>query len=73
VGVVVSKLDAIMVASVTRDIPQNVNFAIKGSVATNFLDARAVGYATGAAGSGLGAADIAERARRFTVRVECYR
>jgi S1-C subfamily serine protease len=33
-GVVVAKLDAIAVANVVGDIPQNVNFAIKAEVAT---------------------------------------
>jgi S1-C subfamily serine protease len=39
VGVVFSKLDALRVARATEDIPQNINFAIKSSVAANFLDA----------------------------------
>ena len=37
VGIVVGKLDALEVASVTGDIPQNVNFAIKAGVARSFL------------------------------------
>ena len=45
VGVVVGKLDAVKVASVTGDIPQNVNFAIKAGVLRSFLDASAVGLA----------------------------
>ena len=45
VGVVVGKLDAVKVASVTGDIPQNVNFAIKAGVLRSFLDASAVGVA----------------------------
>jgi S1-C subfamily serine protease len=42
VGIIVSQLDALKVASVTGDIPQNVNFAIKASVAAAFLDAQGV-------------------------------
>jgi S1-C subfamily serine protease len=42
VGVVVGKLDALRVASVTGDIPQNVNFAIKSSVVRSFLQASGV-------------------------------
>jgi len=38
VGVVTSKLDALQVARATNDIPENVGFAIKGSVAQSFLD-----------------------------------
>jgi len=44
VGVVVSKLDAINVAKVIGDIPQNVNFGIKGDVARIFLNAYGVSY-----------------------------
>jgi S1-C subfamily serine protease len=40
VGVVVAKLNALKIASATGDIPQNVNFAIKASVAKAFLDAQ---------------------------------
>jgi hypothetical protein len=42
VGVVVAKLNALEIASVTGDIPRNVNFAIKASVAAAFLDAQRV-------------------------------
>lgn len=38
VGIVVPKLDTLRIASATGDIPQNVNFAIKSSVAITFLD-----------------------------------
>ena len=38
IGVVVAKLNAIEVAKVTGDIPQNVNFAIKSDVLIGFLD-----------------------------------
>ncbi|MBS0151002.1 MAG: trypsin-like peptidase domain-containing protein [Nitrospira sp.] len=44
VGVVVSKLDAVRVAKATDDIPQNISFAINGTVAKAFLDANGVEY-----------------------------
>ncbi len=72
VGIVVGKLDAVKVAELLGDIPQNVNFAIKGSVARSFLDANAVDYETDQSTTKLEAADIAERAREFTVLVECW-
>lgn len=72
VGIVVGKLDAVKVAELLGDIPQNVNFAIKGSVARSFLDANAVDYETDQSTTRLEAADIAERAREFTVLVECW-
>src|SRR5262249_51475463 len=46
VGVIVSKLNAVAVASATGDIPQNVNFALNASVARTFLDAKQVVYET---------------------------
>ena len=71
VGVIVSKLNALSVASVTGDIPQNVNFAIKASVATAFLDAQGIAHADNAGDAALSTPDIADRARSFTVRVLC--
>ena len=73
IGIVVAKLDALKVASATSDIPQNMNFAIKSSVAANFLGSSNIAYATGETGDHLSAADIAERARAFTVQIECQR
>lgn len=37
IGVIVSKLNAARIAQRTGDIPQNVNFAVKGSEAVDFL------------------------------------
>ena len=37
IGIVTSKADAIAVANETKDIPQNINFAIKSSVALSFM------------------------------------
>lgn len=54
--------------------PQNVNFALKADIARTFLNAAGVTPdTTAAAGRDLGAPELAERARGFTVRVECYR
>ena len=71
VGVVVAKLDAIAVAQVTADIPQNVNFAIKVSLAANLLDAHGIPYTTAGAYDELPATEIAARARAFTAQVLC--
>ena len=43
-GVVVSKLNALAVARITGDIPQNVNFAIKVATLASFLEAHNVAY-----------------------------
>ena len=73
VGVVVAKLDALRVAVATRDIPQNVNFAIKATVATDFLQAQGVTFTRGKARAPLSSAALAAAARPFTVQVECTR
>ena len=46
VGVVVAKLNAMAIAGVTGDIPQNINFAIKASAVIDLLDATSVKYHT---------------------------
>jgi len=71
VGVVVGKLDALEVAAATKDVPQNVNFALKTSMLMNFLDANGINYATASAGQSMAYADIADRARAISVLIEC--
>lgn len=73
IGVVVSKLDALKVAEITGDLPQNVNFAISGTVVRAFLEGQGVAYTTAASTKPLSTAEIAEAARGFTVVVECWR
>jgi TPR repeat protein/S1-C subfamily serine protease/uncharacterized protein YecT (DUF1311 family) len=73
VGVVVAKLNALNVASVTGDIPQNVNFAIKASVAAAFLDAQHVEHMEAVNAAALSTPDIAERATALTAQVICIR
>jgi TPR repeat protein len=71
VGVVVSKLDAVKVASITGDIPQNVNFAISLGTLQAFLDSNSIDYQTRASASPKSNADVAEMARAATVQIEC--
>ena len=73
IGVVVAKLDAIKVAKAIGDIPQNINFAVKGEVAQVFLKAHKVKFKTATATKKLQNTDIASRGRAFTVLVECYK
>jgi len=73
VGVVVGKLDALKVARAIGDIPQNVNFAVNANVARAFLDANGVDYALVPSTTNLQAADIGERAKKFTVVVQCWK
>jgi serine protease Do len=74
VGVVVAKLNAGRLSQLIDDIPQNVNFAIKASVAISFLEANNVGIAPfSEGGAALQPTDVAERARQFSVQVTCRR
>ena len=72
IGVIVSKLDALNVAAVTKDIPQNVNFAIKSNIALNFLEFNSLAANTSAKSRELPAEAIAELAKLFTVRITCH-
>jgi serine protease Do len=73
VGIIVSKLNALGVASITGDIPQNVNFAIKASVVTAFLDAQRVEHAESSEVGSLSTPDIAERAKSLAGKVVCVK
>jgi hypothetical protein len=68
-GIVVAKLDALRVSNITNDLAQNVNFAIKASIAIDFLEAHNVTVETVANTQALAPADIAERAG--AVYIQC--
>src|SRR5215469_3239 len=74
VGVVQSKFDptADAEADNTIDVPQNVNFAVSANLLRSFLDAQDVDYETEPSTTFLTAAEIAGRAREFTVSLECW-
>ena len=73
VGVVVSKLDALKLAKANGDIPQNINFAVKGEIAQVFLKAHRVKFKTAASNKKLENTDIANSGRAFTVLVGCFK
>lgn len=70
-GVIVSKLDAMSAVAVTGDVPQNVNFAVKGAFVKTFLDVNNVAYEEAAAGAPRSIADVAAEAQKFTVFIQC--
>ncbi len=72
-GVVVSRLDAIRLAKIAGDMAQNVNFAIHVNVLRAFLDANSVDYDSASSNKPLAPTAIAEKARGFTVLVECWK
>lgn len=67
----VAKLDALYVAEAIGDIPQNVNFAIQGWVAQVFLNSLSIDYRTATGITSIDTADVAARARTYTILVEC--
>lgn len=72
IGVVSAKLNALRVMVATNgDIPQNVNFAIKGSVAAAFLESNGVTFATGGDVTAMQPADLAEHAKGMSAFVSC--
>ncbi len=75
VGVVTSKLNAAKVAEMTGgDIPQNVNFAVKGSEALAFLQEQGVPVWRGSsAGAERRASDVGDLANPSVVFLACYR
>jgi len=75
IGVVVSKLNAARIAELTGgDIPQNVNFAVKGSEALAFLRANGVQPRTSAStGADKRAFEIGDIANPSTVAIQCFR
>jgi S1-C subfamily serine protease len=73
VGVVVSKLDAVKVVGATGDLPQNVNFAVRGEIAKLFLFQNGVEPQLGVSDAPQSPVALAELASKFTVFVECSR
>ncbi len=75
VGVVVSKLNAAKIAQMTGgDIPQNVNFAIKGPEAAAFLAGRGSPVKhSPSQGAELRPATIGERVNASVVFMQCYK
>ncbi len=74
VGVIVSKLNAARVAQRTGDIPQNVNFAVKGTEAVEFLRRNGVTPTMRESPSGeRAAAEVGEQAHASTVFIRCER
>ena len=72
VGIISSGLNALAVMQVSGgDIPQNVNFAIKASVAMTFLESRGIAIQAVPASKALAAPDLADAAKSFAVFLKC--
>jgi S1-C subfamily serine protease len=73
IGVVVSKLDALKMAARLGDLPQNVNFAIRGEQMRLFLENNQVNFPVSRSNTRLENTDIASQGAAVTVRVRCIR
>jgi S1-C subfamily serine protease len=71
VGVIQSKLNSIAVAQVTGDIPQNINFAVKGEIAQIFMRANDVAFTVVDNAKKLSAEEVAAKGRQIAVFVSC--
>jgi len=71
VGVVKSKLNVLRMAVVTGDFPQNVNFALKATVATSFLESNRISYIAASSMTPIAPADLADHSRSVSVFIEC--
>jgi len=73
VGVAVATLNSVRVAQLTGAIPENINFAVKGDEAKQFLAEHNVKIETAPVGKELSVAAIADQALKVTVRLECWK
>lgn len=73
VGIVVATLNAAAMFKSEGIIPQNINFAIKGNVIKDFLDAKGVPYETARSETKIESSDVAAKGARSTVLIECYK
>jgi S1-C subfamily serine protease len=71
VGVVQSKLDTLKIAEEMGEIAQNINFAIEGGVAQEFLTSAGADFTLTADADRLSPPDLAAQASQATVLIEC--
>lgn len=71
VGVVVSKLDAVKVAGKLGDVPQNVNFGVRGEIAKLYLSQNGVDPLLVEVSEKMEPEELAQEAAKFTVFIEC--
>ncbi len=72
VGVVVAKLNATAIAEAIGDIPQNVNFAIRGTIAQLFLHQNGITPQKAVSGEPLAPEEIASRLSAYTFLINCF-
>jgi len=73
VGLVASKLNALVIAAATGDMSQNVNFAWHIGLLQTLMDQRGISYELGSKGSAKSGVDLASLLQKGTVKIECWR
>jgi S1-C subfamily serine protease len=72
IGIVSTSIRSSVVAQRTGGaLPQNINFALKADVARTFLGSAGVPVETSGSGRDLSIADIGDKARAFSVFIDC--
>src|SRR5262249_8455877 len=71
IGVVASKLNVLRVLQATGDVPQNVNFAVSLEALRLFLNRAGIAAQEAASLTSLSAADVGEKAQKFTFLIIC--
>jgi len=72
IGIIVSKLNASLIQKVTGDIPQNINFAIKDSIAKMISNAHNVHYVMTEDNKKLSTKEIGSKAAKFILKLQCW-
>jgi S1-C subfamily serine protease len=73
IGIVASKLNALIIAAATGDLSQNVNFAWHIGLLQKLMDQKGIGYEVGGKGPAKTGVDLAGMLQKGTVKIECWR
>jgi hypothetical protein len=73
IGIVASKLNAMMVAAAIGDVPQNVNFAWHTNLLQTLMDNKGIAYDTATKGPAKSGVELAGVLQKATVKIECWR
>ena len=70
-GVVMAKPEAARLAGLAGDIPGKIELALGAAAIKEFLSGQGVPFETAAAGKVMAPSEAGDKARSFTVSVEC--
>jgi S1-C subfamily serine protease len=71
IGIVTAKFNAIAMANITGDIPQNVNFAMKSDILKSILDLNGIDFKQANLSKQSNLVEIAKKAKNFTSLIVC--